>query len=999
MRNSEFFLEAEKIEKLNKIEQYKLNTKGVIQIAGVVDSSISFISAYIADSFNRQGLIIATSENKAKRIYENLQFFTKKKIIYLQGIQQVFFKFDAKSHTVLSERISSLIEIINNDNCIVVTSIEGALKKMVPKNDFLKNVYKISVGNTIEIEELNYKLLNLGYERANQVEVKGQFSIRGGILDVFPIDSENPYRIELFDNEIDSVRSFDAFSQRSIENHSEILLFPAQMVIPDDKQIIKGIEKINDIYDKQIDILSGDIKERLIGTKEKIINQITNHQNMQMLENYIDYFFEETSNLINYMNEDVMIMVEDNDRIIEKITSYERESAEDFKMLLEKGECVPEEYDSVFTKNDYIEIVENRLTFLYSSFIKNQKEVNDCIYSESIKLKQMSLFQGQLGIFLEEVKKYIKNDYKIVIVASTIERKNNVYEYLDRNEIETINNQNEKIILKEKIVTVCQGSINNGFEVEDSKIAIISDADIFINAKKKRKVTKKDDRKPIKLFTDLKPGDYVVHENHGVGKFIGIVQLEVQLLKKDYLKIQYSGEDILYVHTEQMDYVQKFVGADAKIPKVHKLNSPDWKKTKSRVKKEIEDMAEELIEVSAKRSAIRGHAFAKDTVWQKEFEDQFPYEETQDQLRCIEEIKSDMEKELPMDRLLCGDVGYGKTEVAVRAAFKCAEDGKQVAVLVPTTILANQHYSTFVKRFEAYPFNVEMVSRFRSDKEIEEIEKKVEAGKIDVIVGTHRLLSKDIKFKDLGLLIIDEEQKFGVKHKEIIKQIKNNVDVLTLSATPIPRTLNMSLMGLRDMSTIEEPPEERYPVQTYVLENDDEVIREAILREMDRGGQVFLLYNRVRGIRRISALLQKLVPEAKIAVAHGQMDEKDLESIMLSFMENKYDVLVSTTIIESGIDIPNANTMIIYDADRFGLSQLYQLRGRVGRSDRMAYAYFTYQKDKVLTELAEKRLKAIKEFTEFGAGFKISMRDLEIRGAGNLVGSQQHGQMMLIGYE
>ncbi|MBQ1215082.1 MAG: transcription-repair coupling factor, partial [Firmicutes bacterium] len=533
----------------------------------------------------------------------------------------------------------------------------------------------------------------------------------------------------------------------------------------------------------------------------------------------------------------------------------------------------------------------------------------------------------------------------------------------------------------------------------DAKRLILSDGDIFTHTKQKRKRPKHKNAKPIKAFTDIRQGDYVVHENHGIGRFLGVEELVVQGNRKDYLKIKYAGEDMLYVPVEQMDVVQKYVGSDGIVPKINKLSGGDWKKTKEKAQAAIEHMAKELLELTAQRQLQKGYAFSEDSEWQKEFEEMFPYEETADQLRCIAEIKKDMEKDVSMDRLLCGDVGFGKTEVAARAIFKCILDGKQAAVLVPTTILANQHYHTLKARMEHFPCKVEMLCRFRTEAQQDEIISKMRRGEIDVIVGTHRMLSKDVKFKDLGLLVIDEEQRFGVQHKEAIKMLRQNVDVLTLSATPIPRTLHMSLVGIKDMSLIEEPPEERYPVQTYVMEQDDDILREAIRREMDRGGQVFVVYNRVKGIHAIAAKIQKLVPDARICIGHGQMNERSLEDVMLSFVEGEYDVLLAATIIESGIDIPNANTMIVIDADRYGLSQLYQLRGRVGRSNRMAYAYLMYEKQKVLSEVAEKRLRAIREFTEFGAGFHIAMRDLEIRGAGNLLGTAQSGHMMMIGYE
>jgi transcription-repair coupling factor (superfamily II helicase) len=591
-----------------------------------------------------------------------------------------------------------------------------------------------------------------------------------------------------------------------------------------------------------------------------------------------------------------------------------------------------------------------------------------------------------MDLLEEELTRFNKKGYQIKIACSTEERVKNIRNFLERNNFES------------KVQTVL-GALSAGMEFPEDKFVVISDADIFTQAKHRRTRMEREDARPIKAFSDIGAGDYVVHENHGIGKFIGIEQLSVQDSKKDYLKIKYGGEDMLYIPVEQMDLIQKYVGAEGAVPKVNKLSGGEWKKTKAKVKAAIEDMAEELLALSAARSMEKGFSFSPDTTWQREFEDLFPYEETKDQLRAVREIKRDMEKDTAMDRLLCGDVGYGKTEVAARAVFKCITEGKQAAILVPTTILANQHYYTFKERMENFPFEIEMLSRFRSDKQQDEIIQKMKKGSIDVVIGTHRLLSKDIGFKDLGLLIIDEEQRFGVQHKEAIKMLRKSVDVLALSATPIPRTLHMSLAGIRDMSVIEEPPEERYPIQTYVMEQEDEVVREAIYRELDRDGQVYVVFNRVIGIKRIAAKIKELVPEAKIAVAHGQMNERELEDIMFDFTHHKYNVLVATTIIESGLDIPNVNTMVIMDSDRFGLSQLYQLRGRVGRSNRIAYAYLLHQKEKVLSEPAEKRLRAIKEFTEFGSGFRIAMRDLEIRGAGNLLGTEQSGHMMMIGYE
>jgi transcription-repair coupling factor (superfamily II helicase) len=588
--------------------------------------------------------------------------------------------------------------------------------------------------------------------------------------------------------------------------------------------------------------------------------------------------------------------------------------------------------------------------------------------------------------FLEaELRRYVGLDFAVTIVCSTEERLANLRDFLDRTELSRI--------------SLARGNLSCGVEFPDEKTVYLWDGDIFRAPKSRRPAggtSRGGDKNaaPIRAFTDIKKGDYVVHENHGIGKFLGIEQLEIQSVRKDYLKIKYAGDDALYIPVEQMSLVQKYIGGGEEEPKISKLSSGEWKKAKAKAKKDIANMARDLLALSADRKAVSGYAFSEDTVWQREFEERFPYEETQDQLRSIASIKRDMEKPVPMDRLLCGDVGYGKTEVAARAVFKCVADGKQAAVLVPTTILANQHYTTFKQRFADFPFETEMLSRFRTAAQQAEIAERVKKGSVDIIIGTHRLLSKDIVFKDLGLLVVDEEQRFGVRHKERIKALKKNVDVLTLSATPIPRTLHMSLLGVRDMDLIEEPPEDRYPVQTYVVEQTNEIIRETIRRELDRGGQVYVVFNRIKGIRRVAAEIKALVPEAEIAVGHGQMNERELENVMMDFIERRYGVLVSTAIIESGIDIPNVNTILVMDADRFGLSQLYQLRGRVGRSNRMAYAYLLYRRDKVLSEAAEKRLRAIREFTEFGAGFRIAMRDLEIRGAGNLLGMEQHGHMM-----
>lgn len=978
---------------------YKEIQAGVVNVVGLSESSSAHSVAQISNHYNKQCLIITASEKRAKRLSEDIRFFVDQKVHYISSQEPVLFKYDAKSHNLLEERLNALIHILNDEKCIVVCSIQGVLKKLVPKTHFLKHTHIIKTGDEIEIEMLLNKMVLLGYERTHQVEAKGQYSLRGGIMDIYPMNAENPFRVEFFDTEVDSIRTFDLTTQRSIENRQTLKIYPAQQLIADNLCFEAAAKAINQAYSRQIKKASSERQKRLSQKKEQLMEFIKTRTNMQILENYIQYFYEKPINLKGYMNDDAVIILDDPDRIQDRIKNTYREQSEDFEYLLEKGEAVPKDFDIIPNLNDYKDLYNHRLTIEWTPFIKTDSD-NAYMATINISSKLVSSYQGKLKYFQEEIKNYIQRKYKIFIACSTHERTKNIQDYLERNNINTIMYYPSIKSIKPGQIIIGEGSVSAGFEYIDDKIVLISDTDIFANAKiKRKKTTQNSNKKIIKSFTDLKLGDYVVHENHGVGKYLGIEQLSIQSVKKDYIKIKYGGEDMLYVPVEQMDLIQKFIGADSGSPRINKLSSGDWQKTKTKVKGAIQEMAKELLELNAIRQLQKGFAFSKDTQWQREFEDEFPYEETQDQLKCTEEIKKDMEKERPMDRLLCGDVGYGKTEVAARAIFKCIADSKQAAVLVPTTILANQHYNTFKERFKKFPITIEMLSRFRTEKEQKEIIKKAKEGNIDILIGTHRLFSKDVSLKNLGLLIVDEEHKFGVQHKEAIKVIKNHVDVLTLSATPIPRTLHMSLIGLRDISTIEEPPEERLPVQTFVIEYEDDIIKDAILREIERGGQVYFVYNRVKGIRKISAKLQELLPDVKMAVAHGQMNEKELENIMISFMDKQYDVLICTTIIESGIDIPNANTMIIYDSDKFGLAQLYQLRGRVGRSNRMAYAYFSYQKDKVLTEQAEKKLKAIKEFTEFGSGFKIAMRDLEIRGTGNLLGPEQHGHMMMIGYE
>ena len=961
----------------------------MINVSGISESRVAPVAAYLSQK-ESQSIIVVPTEVRAKRLAEDLSFFVKEKEIYvLPSEDHVFLRYEAKDHDQLIERLKVLKALRTGKPAIVIAPVSAAVKKIIPHELFEENALHIRQGDELEIEQIRNRLARLGYERRGIVDGRGQYSIRGGIVDVYTPDGEYPYRIEFFDTEVDSIRTFQIETQRSVENLKEAEIYPAEQVLSGKDMFHKAASRIEKEYTSaaaRAEKKNPETAEKLRTRRDQLCEYIENSANLQLLENYLHYFYDRTEYLWDYMKQG-MIMIDDPDRIYEALDLRSKEFKEDFQVLLERGQVVPKDSILLSDRNDFYKIYQKEPVAVFTPFPKTVAGIDAFEAVYNLQSRQTLIFNGKMNVLESELKTYVKKGYRVTIVCSSKERMENLKEFAER------------IGLEGKIA-FARGSLTGGIDLPTEKICYISEKDIFASQKSARRKKKyKDKGQKIQSFADMHKGDYVVHENHGIGKFLGIEQLTVQGEKKDYIQIRYAGDDMLYVPVEQMDIVQKYIGSDGAAPKLNKLSGGEWKATKAKAKAAIAVMAKDLIDLYAQRKMEKGYSFGQDTVWQQEFEASFPYEETADQLRAIEEIKADMEKPFSMDRLLCGDVGFGKTEVAARALFKCVADGKQAAVLVPTTILANQHYYTLRERFENFPFKVEVLSRFRTEAQQNEIISKLGKGQIDLIIGTHRLLSSDVKFKDLGLLVVDEEQRFGVEHKEKIKKLKKNVDVLTLSATPIPRTLNMSLTGIKDMSVIEEPPEERYPVQTYVLEQDEEMIREIIERELGRGGQVYVVFNRVRGIQKIAQNIEELVPEARVAVGHGQMHERALEDVMLSFINGETNVLVATTIIESGIDIPNANTMIILDSDRYGLSQLYQLRGRVGRSNRLAYAYLMYQKDKVLTEVAQKRLMAIREFTEFGAGFKVAMRDLELRGAGNLLGTEQSGHMMNIGYE
>lgn len=962
----------------------------MINISGVSESRVAPVCAYLCRKKD-QSIIIVSTDVRARRLALDLSFFVKdKEIMVLPGEEPFFLRYDAKNHDQMIERLKALKALRTGEPAVVIAPVSAAIKKMTPHSFFEESTVKLTLGEEIDLEKVKADLVKMGYERMEIVDGRGQFSIRGGIIDVFTPDGNHPYRVELFGTEIDSIRTFDEDTQRSLENLKFIEIYPAEQIMASEDIFIRASDKIRRNYSKAASAAESsgrpELADRIEKTRDELCEYIESVANLQLLENYIHYFYDEPEYLWDYM-QNGSVMIDDPDRIYEALELRDREQDEDFKVMLERGQVIGSDAAGLSDTSDFMKVLRQPDAAVFTPFPKRVQGIDTFDNVYNMQSRQTLTFSGKMNVLETELKSYVKKGYKVTMVCSSPERLENLKEFTER------------IGLDGKILFE-KGSLTAGIDLPTEKLCWISESDIFASKKTGRKKKKfKDAGQKIQSFADMREGDYVVHENHGIGRFIGIEQLSVEGEKKDYIKIKYAGNDMLYVPVEQMDIVQKYIGSDGGVPKINKLSGGEWKATKAKAKAAIAVMAKDLIDLYAQRKMEKGYSFGPDTVWQREFEDSFPYEETDDQLRSIAEIKADMEKPFSMDRLLCGDVGFGKTEVAARALFKCVADGKQAAVLVPTTILANQHYYTLKERFENFPFKVEVLSRFRSPAQQSDILSRLEKGQVDLIIGTHRLLSKDVKFKDLGLLVVDEEQRFGVEDKEAIKKLKTNVDVLTLSATPIPRTLNMSLTGIKDMSLIEEPPEERYPVQTYVLEQDDQLIKEIIERELGRGGQVYVVFNRVRGIQQIADKISELVPDAVVAVGHGQMNEHALENVMLSFINGESNVLVSTTIVESGLDIPNANTMIIMDSDRYGLSQLYQLRGRVGRSNRLAYAYLMYQKDKVLTEVAEKRLRAIREFTEFGAGFKVAMRDLEIRGAGNLLGTEQSGHMMNIGYE
>ena len=903
------------------------------------------------------------------------------------------------------DRIVILNKLAKGFDGIVIATIESVMTRIVTKDIFIDCTIDIEAGKTIDMQQLTSKLAAMGYTREDRAEGAGQFAQRGDILDIYNISDEYATRVEFFGDEIDSIRHYDPLTQRSVKEINKISILPAVETPLTENALQRGCSRLKDAARNQRKSLSDTETKKVHGyevskkykTIEKYIDEkiesLLQEGTFEGIDNHIVSFYPQTAGIQDYINSPLIIIDEPlrlrerNIALIEEFSAMYEESYE-ANMVLKNQKDLLLSYDEI----------------LYSALKHRVLTIQNMSTDESVTVKKIikfdgieaPVYRGKFNMLKNDLSKWIKQEYNVLFLAGSENRAKRLEETLSDFEIYAPVILNDRL-LNNKEMGILPSYINKGFICDKCNLVVLSEYELFGASRSKAKPKPKK-KQQIDVFNDLHIDDYAVHEAYGIGIYKGVVSLDADNYVRDYLKIVYSDENILYVPVEQMDRVEKYIGKDGVKPKINKLGSKQWQNTKAKVKAAVDDMTDELMQLYASRASKRGFEFLEDDNWQNQFEESFEHEETPDQITCIDEIKEDMQSPKIMDRLLCGDVGYGKTEVALRAIFKAAISKKQSAILCPTTILAHQHFETMKKRFEDFPIKCAELSRFLSAKESDKVLRGLMNGQIDVVVGTHRLLSKDVRFKDLGLLVVDEEQRFGVTHKEKIKQLKDKVDVLTLTATPIPRTLHMSLSGIRDISILDTPPQERHPVQTFVIEYREHMIRSAIIKEIERGGKVYFLYNRVESINMIAKRIENLVPEAKVAVAHGQMHEHKLEDTMLGFMGEEYNVLVCTTIIESGLDISSANTLIVYDADRFGLSQLYQLRGRVGRSNRLAYAYFTWREGKVLSETAEKRLSAIAQFTEFGSGLKIAMRDLEIRGAGDILGARQHGHMATVGY-
>ena len=974
----------------------------IMALTGCVDAQKLHMIYGLSDGL-RCKVIVTYSDIKAKELYEEYKFYDRNVTLY-PAKDLIFFQADIHGNQLIRERICTLRRLMEKKPLTIITTYAALMTPQVLW-DRERDVIRVSRGGSLNESEFAKRLVAMGYEKCYQVESPGQFSVRGGIVDVFELTEENPYRIELWGDEVDSVRSFDILSQRSIEKLESISIYPATEFVMSDECMRAGLEKLareageREAYFRERH--QPEEAHRIAAQIGELREQLVEFQNKVNLESYLPYFYEEQVTLpeiLQSLEMPPVFFVDEPARVREQADAVEAEFRESMEQRVLKGYILPGQMNILYSGEQVAAKLQcgtvvtlATLDGAYGFFKPDQKY--------DISVRSVAPYNNSFEALAKDLKNYRKKGYRVLLLSGSRTRAKRLAEDLRDQELVAVYTEDPMREVQAGEIVTCYGHVSKGFEYPLLKFVVLSETDIFGAEKKKKKKRKVYQGQKINDFNELKVGDYVVHESHGIGIYRGIEKVEMEHVVKDYIKIEYRDGGNLYVLATGLDVIQKYGSADARKPKLNKLGSKEWENTKTKVRSAVNEVARDLVELYAVRQQAEGYQYGRDTIWQREFEEMFPFEETEDQLAAIADIKSDMESRKIMDRLICGDVGYGKTELAIRAAFKAVQEGRQVVYLAPTTILAGQHYTTFTQRMKDFPVRIDLLSRFRSPAEQKKTVKDLQKGLVDIVIGTHRVLSADVQFKDLGLLVVDEEQRFGVAHKEKIKKLKENVDVLTLTATPIPRTLHMSLVGIRDMSVLEEAPGDRQPIQTFVCEYNEVMVREAITRELARDGQVYYVYNRVNNIADMTAKLAALIPEATVAFAHGQMKEQELERIMYDFVNGDIDVLVTTTIIETGLDIPNVNTMIIHDSDNMGLSQLYQLRGRVGRSNRTAYAFLMYKRDKMLREVAEKRLEAIREFTDLGSGFKIAMRDLEIRGAGNLLGMRQHGHMEAVGYD
>ncbi|MCC8142430.1 MAG: transcription-repair coupling factor [Lachnospiraceae bacterium] len=1009
-----------------ELEEAVRSDAGLYSVTGCTDAQKPhFIYAITRASANGR-LIVVPSETRARELLEAYRFFDPV-VRYFPAKDILFYQSDIRGNALTRERMEVYRALLEGEDITVITTFDALMDRLIPPQALLDSRLSVKQGTAVDLDDLRSRLARMGYEYADQTEEPGQFCVRGGILDVFPLTEETPYRIELWGDEVDSIRSFSPESQRSIETVESLMIYPAGELVLDDERLHEGVEALTKDAEKQIkkyrDSMLTEEAARIRHSVDAVREELLELVSVRQAEAYLTYFYSNTTGFLDYFTysdrkagsgEEPLLFIDEPARCQEKARAVEKEFFSSMEQRLKKGYILPGQTDMLIPAGEVWNALSRCPGLALSNLETRTEELpatdsaagqparrSPLLHKEPLRLnvRSVNTYNGSFSLLVKDLTSYKKQKYSVILLCGSRTRAQRMARDLQEEGLTAFYSEDTNRVVSPGEAMVLYGVLPQGFCYPDIRFVVLTETDIFGAPKKRTRKKRYQGGERIASFTELKPGDYVVHENHGLGIYRGIEQVEMNRTQRDYMKIEYDKGSSLYVPATQLDVIQRYSGSDGRQPKLNRLGGQEWKHTRSRVRQSVQVIARDLVELYAIRQSSQGYRYGQDTVWQREFEEMFPYEETEDQLTAIADIKSDMESGKIMDRLLCGDVGFGKTEVALRAAFKAVQENKQVVYLVPTTILAQQHYDNFVERLKNFPVNVELLCRFRTQAQQRETIKRLKQGMTDIVIGTHRVLSDDVEYKDLGLLIIDEEQRFGVTHKEKIKQLKKTVDVLALTATPIPRTLHMSMVGIRDMSVLEEPPQDRLPIQTYIMEYNEEMVREAIERELARGGQVYYVYNRVNTIADQTARIARLVPDAEVAFAHGQMSERELERVMYRFIDREIDVLVSTTIIETGMDIANVNTMIVHDADTMGLSQLYQLRGRIGRSNRTSYAFLMYRRDKILKEVAEKRLSAIREFTELGSGIRIARKDLEIRGAGNLLGEQQHGHMEAVGYE